>query len=389
MKENFRGRWRHLVFCGSVMVSYCLIYGTLLSQAFAQDPLQENAAYTTFAIFSGLSPADRALSADPDKDNVCNREEFLRGTDPLCADTDRDGFRDDVDFNPLSRAFIPWGDPWFTQTNDVTYTWPKWMIAAYCDGGEWVWSSVGHAWKAEDVPGSPSLHMEVDRELLTNNAVLKFSVSADSTASLFLDLYDSNEVIVASNVGANLLSDIGTNAVRSVVVPFEFFPEAVGLRLRCERGRVFIGDSLLYVDQNGDGYDSDQALQLGIPDIATSQKSALGDIGTPMQPMPSDITQLPVIKRKKTVAQGSISSESQVRSTGARIIYVDKSLGNDTWSGAIPSVQTNDGPKKSISAGRAHLQKSDTLVIRTGSYKEDLDISGLDVEVRIEGDVKL
>ena len=389
MKEYFRCSWRHLAFCGSVMASYCLIDGTLVSQAFAQDPLQENAAYTTFTIFSGLSPADCVLSADPDKDNVCNREEFLCGTDPLCEDTDRDGFRDDVDVNPLSRAFIPWGDPWFTQTNDVTYTWPKWMIAAYCDGGEWVWSSVGHAWKAEDLAGSPSLHMEVDRELLTNNAVLKFSVSADSTASLFLDLYDGNEVIVASNVGANLLIDLGTNAIRSVVVPFESFPEAVGLRLRCERGRVFIGDSLLYVDQNGDGYDSDQALQLGILDVAPNPKSTLGNNGTPTQSTPSDITQLPVIKRRKITSQSSTSSASQVKSTGTRIIYVDKSLGNDTWSGASPSVQTNDGPKKSISAGRAHLQKSGTLVIRTGTYKEDLDISGLDVDVLIEGDVKL
>ena len=225
-----------------------LILGTV--DAAARDGGRNDEAYDEFIAFFGLSASDRNPNSDPDHDNLSNREEFYLGTDPLSADTDHSGLNDDAPgVAPLCRAYIPWGDPCFAKTNDVSYAWPIWMVAAFRDGGEWIVTSNYYAWHvpAETI-GSSTLHMEVDRDVLTNNAILKFSVAASVDASLYLDLYDCNEFVVVSNLGANLVADLGTNITRIVDVPFESYPTVVGLKLRRETGAMTVGDGLLYVD---------------------------------------------------------------------------------------------------------------------------------------------
>ncbi len=62
------------------------------------------------------SAADAALENDADA--VTNLQESALGTDPFFADTDRDGWADGADSNPVSRAHVDWGDPDFTQGAD-------------------------------------------------------------------------------------------------------------------------------------------------------------------------------------------------------------------------------------------------------------------------------
>ena len=61
----------------------------------------------------------QALDAelDVDGDGLSNSREAALGTDPLEADTDRDGLDDAVDPAPLSRAYIAWGEPRHTISN--------------------------------------------------------------------------------------------------------------------------------------------------------------------------------------------------------------------------------------------------------------------------------
>ncbi len=51
--------------------------------------------------FFGIQPDSDAT--DPDGDGLSNYEESLLWTDAFTADTDKDGFTDNVDTNPVSR----------------------------------------------------------------------------------------------------------------------------------------------------------------------------------------------------------------------------------------------------------------------------------------------
>ena len=47
---------------------------------------------------------------DSDDDGLPDAAERNKGTDPLVADTDHDGWRDGLDPDPKSRAWIDWGN---------------------------------------------------------------------------------------------------------------------------------------------------------------------------------------------------------------------------------------------------------------------------------------
>jgi len=72
-----------------------------------------------------------------------------------------------------------------------------------------------------------------------------------------------------------------------------------------------------------------------------------------------------------------------------RTVFVDARNGDDAFSGRQYGRGLFDGPKKTLRAGLAVLRPGDSLVISEGRYKEDLDISGRDVSVRVIGDVVL
>ncbi len=186
----------------------------------------------------------------------------------LAWDTDLDGFEDGMDSNPVSRAVIPWGAPELV-TNDfiVGYPWPGWLLSAFKTNGEWRTNPA--AWH---VPAAASndtgwLNIEVDRAILTNDVVMQTHWLDATGAVLYVDLYDAGGSLVVTNVYTNnLLAGSGTDVVRNVSVPLESHPNAVGIRLRRGAGEVTVFESLLYVDQDGDGLDADQERQLGTSD---------------------------------------------------------------------------------------------------------------------------
>jgi hypothetical protein len=48
-----------------------------------------------------------------------------------------------------------------------------------------------------------------------------------------------------------------------------------------------------------------------------------------------------------------------------------------------------DGPKKTIRSGLSAAKGGTTLVIKEGSYGEDLNVAGRDIQVRFQGKVNL
>jgi len=183
-----------------------------------------------YEVFFGLNPTNSTdADLDYDGDALSNIEESKLLTDPFYWDTDRDGFSDLVDSNAVSRAYLPFGDPQFTDGDFCEYAHPDWLLGAYKDGGEWIYNPATtqscwyvSAYGGYDVSGYGSngvgtLNIDLDRTILTNNLryTIHYSIvrhgettedSAGINSSLFVDLLDTNGVAVAENLFGNLLT---------------------------------------------------------------------------------------------------------------------------------------------------------------------------------------
>ncbi len=136
MTEQLRRTWRFAPRWIKWCVLAVLLAGLGVGLASALDTDNDGMS-DEFESFFGLNPFVDDSALDPDGDTLDNLAEAILFSDPFKADTDLDGFLDNGDSNPVSRASIPWGNPAFTRTNDVVYTWPDWMVAAYRIGGGW------------------------------------------------------------------------------------------------------------------------------------------------------------------------------------------------------------------------------------------------------------
>lgn len=276
MTERLRRTWRGLAPGWRLFVVLALLVATGAAVAWALDG-DEDGMPDAFEIFFGLNPLVNDSAGNPDSDGLDNLAESALWTDPFAADTDRDGFADGSDSNPVSRAYLPWGDPAFTATNETRYAWPAWMVAAFKDGGEW--DANVPAWRVEaGETNAAGLNIAFDRALLTNDLRMRLDLDGAAGSELYLDLYGTNEAVVASNVLDNLFLSGGTGEVRVYSVPLEAHPEAAGLRLRHGTGEVGVAGGLLYVDKDGDGLDADQEAQLGTSDaLSDSDGDGFGD----------------------------------------------------------------------------------------------------------------
>jgi len=74
----------------------------------------------------------------------------------------------------------------------------------------------------------------------------------------------------------------------------------------------------------------------------------------------------------------------------ARVIFVDKEKGNDLLTGRSSIlVDSAEGPKKTVRSGIQEARDGDTIVIKGGWYKEDIDLSGKDVMLVLDGDLDI
>lgn len=242
---------------------------TLAFWAWAQAPdMDSDGMSDEYETFFGLNPSNAADAAlNDDADALINAQEAARSTDPWESDTDADGWLDHADSNALSRAFIGWGEPLFTSGDDYSYVGPAWWTAAFKTDGEWMTNPVAWHVSAAESNGVGSLNVQVDRVLLTNDLRLRLGFFDGTGASLYVDLYDTNALVVASNLFDNLMA--GSNCQREVTlnIPFATHAEAIGIHLRRGFGDVTVYESLLYVDRDGDGLDEDQEAQLGTSDL--------------------------------------------------------------------------------------------------------------------------
>lgn len=261
-----------------IMISAFFI-GGMAGVAVAQD-WDGDQIPDAWEIKFGLNPTNAADALlDSDGDGLTNLWEYAAQTDPLVDDTDRDGFTDGQDWYPVSRAYIQWGNADFTDGDVYDYTAPAWLLGACKIDGEWATNPV--SWFVSEAESNyvGSLNVAVGRDVLTTNNLrcrLKFF---DSTSGmLFMDLLTEEGAVLASDLFGNI--QLGANAEKTVCldVPLAVWTNAAVIRLRRQSGETRVYETLLYVDEDGDGLDREQEAQLGTSDYnADSDGDGLSD----------------------------------------------------------------------------------------------------------------
>ena len=90
-----------------------------------------------FECLGKLDPDDPADGLfDTDRDGLLNVVEAGMNTDPSAPDTDRDGFGDENDQAPVSRAVLLLGHPVYTFGDFYVYFHPAWLSLVFKSGGE-------------------------------------------------------------------------------------------------------------------------------------------------------------------------------------------------------------------------------------------------------------
>jgi len=442
VKARCLGKPAYVAILGVVFIAGLAGIGSMAEITIVTDT-DNDGMDDAYELFFGLDPASNDAGLDYDGDALLNIEEGKILTDPFCRDTDRDGFSDLVDSNAVSRAWLQWGNPHFTTGDEYEYAHPDWLLGAYKNGGEWIydpettqscWYVSGHGGKGVD-----SLCVDLDRTILTNN--LRYAVrlgraaqparpsdsnlasreSGDGPTSsrsvwpeVSIDLLDTNGMVIAENLFGNLLSasnsycggtrsaclgeatgedrvasaDSANDLVLILNVPLATFPSAAVIQLRCKTGVLAVYEGLLYIDEDGDGLDADQECQLGTSDYSVdSNGNGINDYDECFNSGSS--TNNPGGGGGDDSGDGD-DHDGDEKNKKKGVIYVDQAKGNDNLTGRAPDVSANKkGPKKTVHGGLSIAETNDTIIIRSGTYNENLNIQGKNVKVIIEGNVKL
>lgn len=275
--------------------------------------------------------------------------------------------------NPADPAdvYIQWDMPKSTTTEDqYDSAHSDWFLGAYKSG-----------------PGR--LFVALDRTILTNDIIYGVHYFSSDDAYLCVDLLDANGDVVVENLYGNLATGSDTDMVLSMDVPLASFSNAAVIQLRYDEGNATVYESRIYVAMDKSRLTA--ALESCCNSESEHNKSA-NDFDAVAVSCP-DATQT-------TTSHDNLKEDQQfnperdnttitsILKTG--IIFVDQLTGDDQFSGRSPVVSGQDGPKRTIRNGLAAADETDTLVIKSGAYNEDLDIrDNKNLEVIIEGNVKL
>jgi hypothetical protein len=261
----------------------------------------------------------------------------------------------------VNRAVVYWGDPRYTQGDSYISPGPAWWLGAVKFSGEWTNCS----WHVADseVADVGWSQIYVDHSLLTNDITMRVLLFDQTNASLFVDLLDSNAVVVATNLYENLLTGSNEAVEVQVTVPLTNYPTASTIQFRRGTGEITVYRSVLEVMENHEGLGANQETQpfsskatsVGNANGFGSYSTDLANNGRGAAPNSVDL----------------IRRESQNELTGeTNTFYVDSTIGSDTFDGLSPSYADGHGPKRNIYAAISAANDGKTIQVAPGFYEE-------------------
>jgi len=277
MTEQIRKHWLAMSSWQRKSILAALILGVMGIIVFAADS-DNDGMDDSYETFFGLDTSTNDASLNYDTDTLLNLDESYLNTDPFTADTDRDGFIDNTDSNALSRAFIPFGESFWTDSNDCFYTWPVWMNSSYIFDGQWATNPPSWHVASSESNGIGVLNFDIDRTIITNDLAMDLTLHDTFGSSLYLDLAGTNGTVIRTNLLGNLISGSNQNATLTFNIPLTNTPDASTICLRRESGEINVYKALLYMDADLDRLDDQQEDQLGTdPDSSDTDGDGLSD----------------------------------------------------------------------------------------------------------------
>jgi len=247
-----------------------------------------------------------------------------------------------------------------------------------------------------------SLCVDLERGILTNNLYYALNCSFGANSALYLNLRDTNGAVLVES--GNLLAVTnaiwyadGTNAILLFDVPTAEYLSAAVVQLTCHSrgsgnpvsselnspGDTIVHESLLFIN---DG--SDLWLSEGQGNVMTNYSN-----GSSLSNFYDWVKENNGGSSTNNPGGGDGGGGNEPRDDGqikTGVIYVDQATGNDQFTGRASVISANKkGPKKTVRGGLSIAGTTETIVIRSGDYRENLDIRGKDVKVVIEGNVRL
>jgi hypothetical protein len=245
-----------------MLVVVALIVGGGIAFAVDTDNDGMSDAYEAFFKLNATNALD--ATEDPDADTLANLAESALWTNPNDADTDADGFNDNVDHNPLSRAVILWGNPDFTEGDTYAYTGPDWWLGAGKSGGTWV---DGSCWELS-AGEQGKLYIDIDRSLMKSDLVVSLFHQNVAACTVYLDLGESDGTVFAEDLYGDIADGDGSQDLGLYMLPLASYTNASRIIIDATAAdeSYIVWATTLYVDMDGDGLDADQETQVGTSD---------------------------------------------------------------------------------------------------------------------------
>ncbi|MBI2437931.1 MAG: hypothetical protein HYV36_03860 [Lentisphaerae bacterium] len=266
LNDGIISRWVCPTTLARLSLAGILLLWGIASPAGAQDTDGDQMP-DTWEIKFGLSETNASDALiDTDADGLTNLWEYTAGCDPLNQDSDADLVPDGADAAPVSRALILWGHPDWTEEDAFDYTAPSWILGAYRVDG--IWSSNPVSWYLPETADidEGSLNVDLDRNILANSVRYRLKFFDSTSGMLFMDLLDANGQAVVTDLFGNIQSGSNTEATVILDVPLATYTNAAVLHLWRQSGETRIFESLIYVDEDGDGLDRELEQQLETSD---------------------------------------------------------------------------------------------------------------------------
>lgn len=257
---------------------------------------------------------------------------------------------------------------------------PVWLIgAAQFDGA---WSPAG--WEVADATPSDqgTLLIALNRRSLTNRLWLGISILAASDAELYVDLLGTNAMPVAINLAGNLLGTGSSSTNILISLPLADYPAATVIVLRRGKGELTVPLVLLAVDEQS----ANPTLTGTTANKMSSERrhSSGGDISAP----DTGRVAPPNVNASSTTQEWQ--SQPHAAPSRAKVTWhVRAAGGRDSYSGRAVAWNGQHGPFATVNKALSAAQSGDTVIIAEGHYDENVDLSGRDVQVLINGKVDL